>query len=211
MFFEPQLMGKEPMLRIPEGSSSKDLSLGQFRDTLWAQAKNLDPWELLPQFFLELIKETQPSRVGIFIPKIEWAEAKNLIPLTEEHFATDQILGPRIENNEITFHPFTSEQVVPAPYNTQHLETSSKAQEVELLLMPALACDRKGARLGRGKGFYDRYLSTRPKLRRCAVIHSSFLFDELPKGFFHDGDQRVHYVLTEKEFIKITNGNEVPL
>ncbi len=59
MFFEPQLMGKEPMLRIPEGSSSKDLSLGQFRETLWAQAKNLDPWELLPQFFLELIKETQ--------------------------------------------------------------------------------------------------------------------------------------------------------
>lgn len=200
------------MLRIPEGSSSKDLSLGQFRENLWAQARNLNPWELLPQFFIKLLKDTQPTRVGIFLPKEEWAEARNLIEVAETHLSPDiQLLGPQLSNNELSFHPFKHEEISAAAFQTKHIASSDPALEPDLLLIPALACDRQGNRLGRGKGFYDRYLSTRPNLLRCAVLHSSFLFDEVPAEFFHEADQKVHYVLTDKELIKIKNGNEVLL
>lgn len=50
-----------------------------------------------------------------------------------------------------------------------------------LVLVPALAVDRRGARLGRGRGFYDRSLPVRdPRARVIAVIRDDELVDELP-------------------------------
>ncbi|MGO9069465.1 5-formyltetrahydrofolate cyclo-ligase [Mycobacterium sp.] len=53
--------------------------------------------------------------------------------------------------------------------------------EARVVLVPALAVDRRGARLGRGRGFYDRTLVLRdPHARLIAVIRDEELLDELP-------------------------------
>jgi 5-formyltetrahydrofolate cyclo-ligase len=53
--------------------------------------------------------------------------------------------------------------------------------EASVLLIPALAVDRAGVRLGRGRGFYDRTLVHRdPRTRLIAVIRDEELLDELP-------------------------------
>ncbi|MEZ4815990.1 MAG: 5-formyltetrahydrofolate cyclo-ligase [Bdellovibrionota bacterium] len=214
MFFEPQLMGKEPLLRIPtKGSSSKDLSLKEFRLSLREQAQSLNSWELLPQTFLKLLQEKSYSHVGIFIPKADWAEPKNIVTLSLEllakYFPHTTLLGPKLSGDEMTFHRLSLDSIVAGPLGTQHIASDEKAVIPDLLLLPALACTLSGERLGRGKGYYDRYMAQNPQLTSCVVTHSSFLFDELPSHFFHKGDQKVHSVLTEKEFIKIKNGNEV--
>lgn len=67
---------------------------------------------------------------------------------------------------------------------------------------PGLAFDRKGGRLGRGKGYYDRFLSQARKaaagyggsLVACGLCHALQLVDEVPMGA---GDQRVDLVVTE--------------
>ena len=46
-------------------------------------------------------------------------------------------------------------------------------------MVPAVAYDRKGNRLGRGKGFYDRLLKT-TKATKIGVGYEFQLFDELP-------------------------------
>jgi 5-formyltetrahydrofolate cyclo-ligase len=52
---------------------------------------------------------------------------------------------------------------------------------VTTVLVPALAVDRHGVRLGRGAGFYDRSLSFRdPAARLIAVVRDEELVDELP-------------------------------
>ena len=51
--------------------------------------------------------------------------------------------------------------------------------EIELVVVPAVAYDRKGRRLGRGKGFYDRFLST-TKATKIGVGYEFQLVDELP-------------------------------
>jgi 5-formyltetrahydrofolate cyclo-ligase len=53
--------------------------------------------------------------------------------------------------------------------------------EAAVVLVPALAVDRAGVRLGRGRGFYDRTLVYRdPRARLIAVIRDEELLDELP-------------------------------
>lgn len=53
--------------------------------------------------------------------------------------------------------------------------------DASLLLVPALAVDRSGARLGRGAGFYDRTLPmTSPSARIIAVVRDDEIVDQLP-------------------------------
>ena len=53
--------------------------------------------------------------------------------------------------------------------------------EAELIVLPALAVDRRGVRLGRGRGFYDRSLPARnPQSRLVALVRDEELVDELP-------------------------------
>lgn len=53
--------------------------------------------------------------------------------------------------------------------------------EASVVLVPALAVDRAGARLGRGRGFYDRTLVLRDQhARLIAVIRDEELLDEVP-------------------------------
>jgi 5-formyltetrahydrofolate cyclo-ligase len=66
------------------------------------------------------------------------------------------------------------------------LDTIARA---DLVLVPALAVDRRGIRLGRGGGSYDRALArVGPGIPTIALIYDGELLDDVPAG---DHDQRV--------------------
>lgn len=54
------------------------------------------------------------------------------------------------------------------------------AADVDLVLVPALAFDRRGCRLGFGKGHYDRLLATMPRAVRYGACLSHQLVSLLP-------------------------------
>jgi 5-formyltetrahydrofolate cyclo-ligase len=57
----------------------------------------------------------------------------------------------------------------------------SALAEAGLVVVPALAVDHRGVRLGRGRGFYDRSLDgSDPQARLIAVVRDAELVDELP-------------------------------
>ncbi|CAM2947702.1 5-formyltetrahydrofolate cyclo-ligase [Skermania piniformis] len=63
----------------------------------------------------------------------------------------------------------------------------------ELILVPALAADRRGVRLGRGAGYYDRSLPLAdPAARIVAVVRDDELVPELPAD---PHDRRVGWAL----------------
>ena len=64
-----------------------------------------------------------------------------------------------------------------------------------LFLVPALACDRFGVRLGRGGGYYDRMLEASVRGAVAVIYDRQFSGDALPSEAH---DRRVGWVVTEK-------------
>ncbi len=76
------------------------------------------------------------------------------------------------------------------------------SKEVKALcIVPALAYDGDGYRLGYGGGFYDRYLS-RHCVKTVGAVYHIFLTDNLPRDRY---DIAVDTVVTDREIIKIKN------
>ncbi len=77
--------------------------------------------------------------------------------------------------------------------------------ELDLVLLPGVAFDRFGGRLGRGGGFYDRGLARAEMLtgpRRLGVGFAFQVVERVPSEAF---DQPVHGILTEQELIPAKN------
>lgn len=72
---------------------------------------------------------------------------------------------------------------------------------LELIVVPAVAFDRRGNRLGRGKGFYDRLLNS-VRATKIGVGYEFQLYDELPT---EEHDIPMDIVITQNETIVIKN------
>ncbi len=76
-------------------------------------------------------------------------------------------------------------------------------QKLDFLIVPGVAFDRKGNRLGRGKGFYDRFLShLPPSLPRISLVYSFQIVEEIPVD---KHDLPVNLIITEKEIIEVSD------
>ena len=83
-------------------------------------------------------------------------------------------------------------------------EPDAKARErrPDLLLVPLLAFDRLGYRLGYGAGYYDRYLREhRPRrsVKAVGIAYAGQQYDALP---VHDFDEPLDAVVTETQVIR---------
>jgi 5-formyltetrahydrofolate cyclo-ligase len=63
-----------------------------------------------------------------------------------------------------------------------------------VIVLPGLAYDRDGGRLGYGGGFYDRYLATVPEAVRLGVCLDELVVDQVPR---ERHDMGIHSVVTE--------------
>ena len=70
---------------------------------------------------------------------------------------------------------------------------------LDILIMPLLACDHLGTRIGMGGGFYDRTLASAPhRPFRLGLAHTFQYIDQtLPRQKW---DQPIHGLLTPKKF-----------
>jgi 5-formyltetrahydrofolate cyclo-ligase len=114
---------------------------------------------------------------------------------------------PRCQGQNLVWHlwqPGQTHELQTGAYGIlepkPHLPVLS-ASEVDLILVPAVACDIRGYRLGYGGGFYDHLLS-QPQWRSRPTIGVVFEFALLPQLPIQDWDQPLKAVCTEN---KLTN------
>jgi 5-formyltetrahydrofolate cyclo-ligase len=75
--------------------------------------------------------------------------------------------------------------------------------EIDAILVPAVAFDRRGYRIGYGGGYYDRFLPRAPQAVKIGVAFASQIIEEIPV----DGhDLPVDVIVTEREVIVPSDG-----
>ena len=105
---------------------------------------------------------------------------------------------PTIEGNKISFYEFSSSKyLVRGRFGIMEPLPYGKSTDLDLLIVPGVAFDRLGCRLGYGKAYYDRFLADTPTFS-IGLAYSFQLVERLPQ---HKHDKKVDSVATEKGFI----------
>ena len=125
----------------------------------------------------------------------------------DTHSALDQLLAmgkkvllPKVvSETEMTIHEYTGQDSLQPsePYGILEPTTPEfstvNCQLSIVIVVPGMAFDKHGHRLGRGKGYYDRFLSRIPNIYKIGVCFPFQLIDKVP---FEPTDILVDEVLT---------------
>lgn len=77
---------------------------------------------------------------------------------------------------------------------------------LDLIFVPGLAFGMKGERIGRGEGYYDRFLEKAPKAVKIALTYDDLVHPSLPQN---DWDQKVNWVMTPTRIIDCSKGKVI--
>lgn len=101
---------------------------------------------------------------------------------------------PRIEGESISFYQLSDgNQLVKGRSGIMEPPPKAEIKDIDLLVVPGIAFDRRGYRLGYGKGYYDKFLSKNPTVS-IGLAYSIQLVDNLPHG---SHDRRMDAIATE--------------
>ncbi len=135
----------------------------------------------------------------ISIRKFNEVDTSFILERIWQEFPRIRTAAPRIDPVSLEMDSFVfpedgelveNEWGIPEPVGSESVEPS----ETDLVLVPGLAFDRNGHRVGYGKGFYDRFLG---KCRAdCLKIGLSFFEPVDYIGDVHDGYVRLDFCIT---------------
>ncbi len=108
---------------------------------------------------------------------------------------------PRVNGVNLDILPYeqTSLQLGAFHIEEPQGDETVSIDDIEMVVVPAMAYDRQGNRVGRGKGYYDRLVAD-SKAIKIGVAYDCQLVDEIDTDSF---DQPVDIVITQSRTYKI--------
>lgn len=88
--------------------------------------------------------------------------------------------------------------LIPGPYGTKEPGPEAPPVSPGIVLVPLLAFDRKGFRLGYGGGYYDRTLKVLRREGPILAVGLAYGFQEVPSVPHDAFDERLDVVVTEQ-------------
>jgi 5-formyltetrahydrofolate cyclo-ligase len=79
--------------------------------------------------------------------------------------------------------------------------------EIDAIVVPAVAFDRRGYRVGYGGGYYDRFLPAAPKAAKIGAAFACQIIEEIPVGPY---DVKMDSLVTEEGILSIGNERRQP-
>lgn len=150
------------------------------------------------KFLLELVKGKQLARIGCYLSFGSEPATDSFMKLAQADGI--EIACPRVEpNGEMVMAILGSETTSSGLGFREPTGKVIEPRELDLVIVPALAIDYQGARLGRGAGYFDRYLEHYQGPTVGLVYDAEFL----PKVPSLPHDKPVAHVVTESRTISI--------
>jgi len=119
----------------------------------------------------------------VAVPKISWQQ-RHMLPVQINTLDTDFETEPSGLRNPVTGLPVPLEQI-------------------DLVVTPGLAFDRRGNRLGRGCSYYDTFFSTGElRAAKCGFAFDEQVVDSVPVT---ERDVPMDFLVTDKEVIYIND------
>jgi len=133
--------------------------------------------EINPNAFLDLLCRMEVDRPRMAFPRV-------------------------VGRNTLSMHFALLEELAPGSYGIPEPKDSAQLvlpEDIAVILVPGLAFDRRGNRLGYGKGYYDHYLPTlSEKALAIGISYDECLYDEIPA---EKHDVCMDYIVTPTEVL----------
>jgi 5-formyltetrahydrofolate cyclo-ligase len=103
-----------------------------------------------------IIARRAPKVVALFAPLWDEVQLQGLIDCL-----SCRVVLPRVEGDDMEFFDYTPTDLKEGSFGIMEPQGRSmcSADEIDLMVLPGVAFSPSGVRLGRGKGYYDRYLA----------------------------------------------------
>jgi len=159
-------------------------------------------------------------RVLIDLPEFARAQAillflsivgePNTDALVDAAFAADKrVAAPRTNWHARTMVPIELESIDDVVLTDRGIreprgDTTMPVEQIDLVIVPGVAFDHGGRRLGRGGGFYDRFLA-HPRLNalRCGLAFAEQLIEEVPA---EPHDATLNLLVTDAGVLRFSQG-----
>jgi len=146
------------------------------------------------------------KKIGLYFSKDNEVSTKKIITNLLQN--GKEVFLPKIENNNLNFKKINKLSNLEIR-NFGILEPKEfcpniPPTELDLLIIPCIAIDEKGNRIGRGGGFYDRFISkNKIKQAICLAYEFQIFSNIIPEKH----DQKIDYIITEKRIIQTKQNN----
>lgn len=181
---------------------------------------------LTPEYRRQAVRQTlrRALRAGLFLKGRRWSF---YLPVGTE-FHVLPLLNQALHMGKDCFLPITAHRIAQplrfARLDGRHGITHNRygivephtrklmsARRLDVMIMPLVAFDRAGRRLGMGGGYYDAtlaYLKSRKRWRRPLLVGVAYACQELPEVPAEPWDVRLDMLLTENGLIRFQAGKQ---
>lgn len=171
------LIQKRRMLSAEERTAQSELILSQLEKmTVFREAKT----------------------VLLYYPKNNEVD---VLPLFKRYKRDKVLLLPVTHRNGMTANPYEgNDKMHRGKVGIPEPTTPPFEGNIDVIIVPAVAFDKEGNRLGRGGGYYDRFLKKQTHATIIGVGYDFQLVDEVP---VRKHDQKMHRIILPSQTIQV--------
>ncbi|AIY84915.1 5-formyltetrahydrofolate cyclo-ligase [Clostridium baratii] len=158
---------------------------------------------------IEKLKDTKEYKEakGIFVYIGFGSEINTKILIEDALEDGKEVCVPKVIKKDMVFIKINSlENLVTSSYGILEPvgdKNNFNVDNLGLIIMPGLAFDKQGNRLGYGGGYYDKFLSNNKiNVKKIALAYDFQILDKVPS---EEHDIKVDSIITEEKEIEINN------